>query len=159
MNHNPSTMSTDYSQETSACKQAYVSFQNNAGVPLCERFRPTKLEDVVLDPLNKVIMQNIIDDSYFPHLLFYGPPGTGKTMLARSIGRIVELPVVEFRISSLMNSYLGMTERRFAQAFATLEAMAPNVVFIDEIEKAFASAASRSTDGGLSQRMFGSLLT
>jgi len=72
-------MSTDYSQETSACKQAYVSFQNNAGVPLCERFRPTKLEDVVLDPLNKVIMQNIIDDSYFPHLLFYGPPGTGKT--------------------------------------------------------------------------------
>ena len=58
-------------------------------------------------------------------------------MLARAIGRLVGLPVVDFRISSLMNSYLGETERRFARAFATLEAMAPNVVFIDEIEKGF----------------------
>lgn len=90
-------------------------------------------------------------------VLLIGPPGTGKTMLARAIGRLVELPVVEFRISSLMNSLLGETERRFAQAFATLEAMAPNVVFIDEIEKAFGDSSER--DGGTMMRCTGSLLS
>ena len=90
-------------------------------------------------------------------VLLIGPPGTGKTMLARAIGRLVELPVVDFRISSLMNSYLGETERRFARAFDTLEAMAPNVVFIDEIEKAFGGSSER--DGGTMMRCTGSLLT
>lgn len=90
-------------------------------------------------------------------MLLVGPPGTGKTMLARAIGRFVALPVVEFRISSLMNSLLGETERRFAQAFAALEAMAPNVVFIDEIEKAFGDSSER--DGGTMMRCTGSLLS
>ena len=90
-------------------------------------------------------------------VLLIGPPGTGKTMLARAVGRLVDLPVVEFRISSLMNSLLGETERRFAQAFATLEAMAPNVVFIDEIEKAFGDSGER--DGGTMMRVTGALLS
>jgi replication factor C subunit 3/5 len=46
---------------------------------MVEKWRPTKFEDIVLDPLNKVIMTNIIETGYFPNLLFYGPPGTGKT--------------------------------------------------------------------------------
>jgi len=90
-------------------------------------------------------------------VLLIGPAGTGKTMLARAIGKMVGLPVVEFRISSLMNSLLGETERRFAQAFATLEAMSPNVVFIDEIEKAFGDSSER--DGGTMMRCTGSLLS
>jgi SpoVK/Ycf46/Vps4 family AAA+-type ATPase len=90
-------------------------------------------------------------------VLLVGPPGTGKTMLARSIGRLVELPVVEFRISSLMSSLLGETERRFSQAFSTLEAMSPNVVFIDEIEKAFGDSSER--DGGTMMRCTGALLS
>jgi replication factor C subunit 3/5 len=49
------------------------------GVPLVEFYRPTNFEDIVLDPINKKILKNIIDTSYFPNLLFYGPPGTGKT--------------------------------------------------------------------------------
>jgi len=44
-----------------------------------EKYRPKFFEDIVLDPLNKQILKNIIDTSYFPNLLFYGPPGTGKT--------------------------------------------------------------------------------
>jgi replication factor C subunit 3/5 len=44
-----------------------------------ELFRPKKFDDIVLDPINKKILKNIIDTSYFPNLLFYGPPGTGKT--------------------------------------------------------------------------------
>jgi replication factor C subunit 3/5 len=49
------------------------------GVPLVEFYRPKTFEQIVLDPLNKQILKNIIDKSYFPNLLFYGPPGTGKT--------------------------------------------------------------------------------
>jgi len=50
-----------------------------SSIPWVESYRPTNFDDVVLDPLNKKIMKNIIDSSYFPHLLLYGPPGTGKT--------------------------------------------------------------------------------
>ena len=53
--------------------------KGNEFIPLVERWRPTKFEDIVLDPLNKQILGNIIETSYFPNLLFYGPPGTGKT--------------------------------------------------------------------------------
>ena len=49
------------------------------GVPWVESYRPKIFEDIVLDPLNRQILKNIIDTSYFPNLLFYGPPGTGKT--------------------------------------------------------------------------------
>ena len=53
--------------------------KSNEFIPLIERWRPNKFEDIVLDPLNKKILTNIIETSYFPNLLFYGPPGTGKT--------------------------------------------------------------------------------
>lgn len=44
-----------------------------------EKYRPKIIEDIVLEPLNKKILENIIETIYFPNLLFYGPPGTGKT--------------------------------------------------------------------------------
>jgi replication factor C subunit 3/5 len=49
------------------------------GFVFTEKYRPKNLEDIVLDPLNKKIFENIINTGYFPNLLFYGPPGTGKT--------------------------------------------------------------------------------
>ena len=48
-------------------------------IPWTEAYRPTEFDDIVLDPLNKQILKNIIESSYFPNVLFYGPPGTGKT--------------------------------------------------------------------------------
>jgi replication factor C subunit 3/5 len=50
-----------------------------SGIPYVELYRPKYFDDIVLDPLNKQILKNIIDKSYFPNLLLYGPPGTGKT--------------------------------------------------------------------------------
>ena len=52
---------------------------NKKYTPWVEKFRPEKMEDIVLDETNKKIMKNIIEQNYFPNLLFYGPPGTGKT--------------------------------------------------------------------------------
>jgi len=51
----------------------------NNSIPWVEKYRPIHFEDIVLDPLNKKILQNIIQQSFFPNLLLYGPPGTGKT--------------------------------------------------------------------------------
>ena len=51
----------------------------NTFTPWVEKYRPNTFDDIVLDPLNKKILENIIKDQYFPNLLFYGPPGTGKT--------------------------------------------------------------------------------
>jgi len=50
-----------------------------SSIPFVEQYRPKNLEDIVLDPTNKMIIHNIINTDYFPNLLFYGPPGTGKT--------------------------------------------------------------------------------
>ena len=53
--------------------------QENRTIPWVEKYRPTRLEDIVLEPINRQIFQNILATRYFPNLLFYGPPGTGKT--------------------------------------------------------------------------------
>jgi len=52
---------------------------NNKTIPWVEKYRPSKLNDIVLDPLNKAIIDNIVEKNHFPNILFYGPPGTGKT--------------------------------------------------------------------------------
>ncbi len=51
----------------------------SSGIPLVEQYRPKRMDDIVLDPFNRQILQNIINTAYFPNLLLYGPPGTGKT--------------------------------------------------------------------------------
>ena len=47
--------------------------------PWVEKYRPTQFDDIVLDPLNRKLLENIVTQNNFPNLLFYGPPGTGKT--------------------------------------------------------------------------------
>jgi len=51
----------------------------NVSVPWMEKYRPKYFDNIILDPLNKQILQNIIETGHFPNLLFFGPPGTGKT--------------------------------------------------------------------------------
>lgn len=50
-----------------------------------EKYRPTDLDEIVLEPLNKTFFNNIIEKNYIPNLLFYGPPGTGKTTTIMSL--------------------------------------------------------------------------
>lgn len=53
--------------------------KNTNGYVWTEKYRPDNLHNIVLDPFNKQILQNIVNTEYFPNLLLYGPPGTGKT--------------------------------------------------------------------------------
>ena len=92
-------------------------------------------------------------------VLMLGVQGTGKSLCARAIATAWDRPLLRLDAGSLYNSYIGESERRLRVALRQAEAMSPVVLWIDEIEKAFSSAASTSTDGGLSRRMFGALLT
>ena len=48
-------------------------------IPWIEKYRPSNFGDIVLEDINKKILNNIIETDHVPNLLFYGPPGTGKT--------------------------------------------------------------------------------
>lgn len=92
-------------------------------------------------------------------ILLLGVQGAGKSYCAKAIATAWHRPLLRMDVGALYDRYIGESEKRLREAFRQAEMMAPIILWIDEIEKAFASAASRSTDGGLSQRMFGSLLT
>lgn len=48
-------------------------------IPWVEKYRPDNLESIVLNPTNRIFLNNIINFNYFPNIIFHGPPGTGKT--------------------------------------------------------------------------------
>lgn len=92
-------------------------------------------------------------------VLMLGVQGAGKSLCSKAIATAWQRPLMRMDVGALYDKYIGESERRLRDALKQAESMAPIVLWIDEIEKAFASSAARSTDGGLSQRMFGSLLT
>ncbi|MBN2843485.1 MAG: AAA family ATPase, partial [Sedimentisphaerales bacterium] len=92
-------------------------------------------------------------------VLMLGVQGAGKSLCAKAIATAWQLPLLRMDPGRLYDSYIGESEKHLRMALKQAESMSPIVLWIDEIEKAFASAASHNTDGGLSRRMFGSLLT
>ena len=92
-------------------------------------------------------------------VMMLGVQGAGKSLCAKAIATAWQRPLLRLDPSVLYDKYIGESERRLRDALAQAEAMSPVVLWIDEIEKGFASAAGQSTDGGLSRRMFGTLLT
>ncbi len=92
-------------------------------------------------------------------VLLLGVQGVGKSLCAKAIATAWGRPLLRMDPGALYDRYIGESEKRLRDSLRQAEQMAPIVLWIDEIEKGFAAAASRSTDGGLSQRMFGTLLT
>jgi AAA+ superfamily predicted ATPase len=92
-------------------------------------------------------------------VLMLGVQGAGKSLCAKAIATAWHQPLLRLDPGILYASFVGESERNLREALRQTEAMSPVVLWIDEIEKGFASAASQSTDGGLSKRMFGTLLT
>jgi hypothetical protein len=92
-------------------------------------------------------------------ILLLGVQGCGKSLCAKAVAADWGLPLVRMDPGVLYQKFVGESENRLRAALAQAEAMAPAVLWIDEIEKAFASAGAESADGGLSQRMFGTLLS
>ncbi len=85
-----------------------------------------------------------------------GIPGTGKSLTAKAIGAIWRLPLLKMDTGALFGGIVGESEERTRRALAVAETVAPCILWIDEIDKAFAQGG---LDGGTSARVFGSILT
>jgi hypothetical protein len=92
-------------------------------------------------------------------VLLVGVQGCGKSLAAKFIAREWSLPLLKLDAGRFYEKYVGESEKNFRRATTIAEAMAPVVLWIDEIEKAFASGTTADADGGLSQRLFASFLT
>ena len=84
--------------------------QPSSSIPWVEKYRPSHFQDIVLDPLNREIFQNILNKNYFPHLLFYGPPGTGKTTTI--INLINEFQAKYYRVNKSTVIHLNASDER-----------------------------------------------
>ena len=92
-------------------------------------------------------------------IMLVGVQGCGKSLAAKYVARHWSMPLLKLDAGRLYDKYVGESEKNFRRATAQAEAMAPVVLWIDEIEKSFASAGSAGVDGGLSVRVLGSFLT
>ncbi|HEX8754058.1 MAG TPA: AAA family ATPase [Solirubrobacterales bacterium] len=91
-------------------------------------------------------------------VLIVGVQGCGKSEAAKVIAHQWGLPLLRLDAGRLYGSLMGESERNFRRATSLAEALSPDVLWIDEIEKGFAPN-SGDGDAGLSQRIFGSFLT
>ena len=91
-------------------------------------------------------------------VLLLGVPGCGKSLCAKAVACEWGLPLLKLDPGNLYDKYIGDSEKNFKRAMQTAERMAPIVLWIDELEKAFASVNGDS-DGGVSGRVFGSFLS
>lgn len=85
-----------------------------------------------------------------------GIPGTGKSLTAKMIGGLWRLPLLRLDVGALFGSLVGEAEERTRRALRLAETIAPCILWIDEMEKAFAHGGG---DGGTSTRVFGAILT
>jgi ATP-dependent 26S proteasome regulatory subunit len=93
-------------------------------------------------------------------VLLLGVQGAGKSLAAKAVATAWRRPLLRMDVGAFFNRYIGETERNMRDALRQAEMMSPVVLWIDEIEKAFASASGQSSaDGGLGKRMFGTMLT
>ena len=93
-------------------------------------------------------------------LLLLGVPGCGKSLTAKTIASYWNMPLLRLDIGKVFQGLVGSSEDNIRKAIATAEAVAPCVLWIDEIEKGLSGVqSSGSTDGGVTSRIFSTILT
>lgn len=91
-------------------------------------------------------------------VLITGVPGCGKSLTAKAISAMWQLPLLRLDMGKIFNGIVGSSEENMRKAIKTAEAVAPSILWIDEIEKGF-SGTNSSGDSGTSTRIFGTFLT
>ncbi|MBD89117.1 MAG: ATPase [Deltaproteobacteria bacterium] len=93
-------------------------------------------------------------------LLLVGVPGCGKSLTAKAIGAMWNMPLLRLDVGKVFGSLVGSSEENMRKAIATAEAVAPSILWLDELEKGFSgTGSSGSTDGGTTARVFGTFIT
>ena len=93
-------------------------------------------------------------------LLLLGVPGCGKSLTAKTIASFWNMPLLRLDIGKVFQGVVGSSEDNIRKAIATAEAVAPCVLWIDEIEKGLSGVQSSGvTDGGVTSRIFSTILT
>jgi hypothetical protein len=91
-------------------------------------------------------------------VLLLSPPGCGKSAFCKALGNELGRPTLLLDLGALYGSLVGATEGNVRQALRVADAMAPCILFVDELEKALAGVGG-SGDSGVATRLFGTLLT
>lgn len=92
-------------------------------------------------------------------VLITGVPGCGKSLTAKAMSAIWQLPLLKLDMGRIFSGIVGSSEQNMRRAIATAEAVAPSILWVDEIEKGLGGSTGQSTDGGTSTRIFGTFLT
>jgi len=93
-------------------------------------------------------------------ILLLGVQGCGKSLISKSISSLWRLPLLRLDVGAIFGKYVGESEENLRRAIRMAEALSPTILWLDEIEKAFAGVSSGSGgDGGVSSRIFGSFIT
>ena len=93
-------------------------------------------------------------------MLLLGVQGCGKSLCAKAISNLWQLPLLRFDMGRMFGSLVGSSEENVRRAIAVAESVAPAILWVDEIDKAFAgSQGSGSSDGGTTARVFSTFLT
>lgn len=93
-------------------------------------------------------------------IFLLGVQGCGKSLCAKAVASRWQLPLLRFDMGRMFGSYVGSSEENVRRAIAVAESIAPVILWVDEIDKAFAgSQGSGSTDAGTTARVFGTFLT
>lgn len=92
-------------------------------------------------------------------VLLLGVPGCGKSLCAKAVATEWGLPLLRLDTSNLYNKYIGESEKNFKRVIETAEKLAPIILWIDEIEKAFSPIGGGEEDGGVSMRILGTFLS
>ena len=91
-------------------------------------------------------------------LLLLGIPGSGKSVFAKALGNETGRPTLTLDLGALYGSLVGATEANVRQALRIADAMAPCILFSDELDKGLSGVGGQG-DSGVSTRLFGTLLT
>lgn len=92
-------------------------------------------------------------------VLIAGVPGCGKSLSAKAAGKLFDVPLLRLDMGRLMGKYVGESEENMRQAIRLAEAISPCVLWVDELEKAFAGIGSGGSGSEVTTRLFGAFLT
>ncbi len=92
-------------------------------------------------------------------VMIIGMPGCGKSLTAKATASLFEIPLVRLDVGRLLGKYVGESEENMRKALRLSEAISPCVLWIDEIEKAFAGVGGDGGGSDVTTRLFGQFLT